>query len=174
MRKQLIVLAVLLMMLMIASCGNKTDIGTAEETKQKVAENKESNQSLSEHEDETESKTEEKTDMTVKTETAMKFDASKVKSVVIADGNTGDRITLKKEDFEKLIQKMNSMAFESIESEEYTGWTYCIEIMHEDGDSTKITISGNERIMCATGDDIKYYKTGDDIVKLAEEYYVGQ
>lgn len=114
-------------------------------------------------------------DMVEKTETAdMKFDESKVKSVVIADGNTGDRVELEEADMKEILQKLNDMEFVNIDSEAYTGWTYSIKITYEDGSVTDITITGNEKIKCVKGNDVKYYKTEEDIIKLVDNYYKEQ
>lgn len=165
-RKTVIFLTAL-MMLLITSCGTKTDNGTSEETKKNATEDRTSNQTLSE--------TENKTDTIEKTETAyMKFDESKVKSVVIADGNTGDRVEFEEADMKEILQKLNDMEFVNIDSEAYTGWTYSIKITYEDGSVMDITITGNEKIKCVKGNDVKYYKTEEDIIKLVDNYYKEQ
>ncbi len=171
MRKKTVILFVSLLVLLITSCGTETDNVKSGETKKYVTEDKISNQTLGE----TESKTENKTDTTEKMEIAeMKFDESKVKSVVIADGNTGDRVELKEADMIEILQKLNNMKFESIDTEAYTGWTYSVDITYEDGSSTSVTITGNDKIQCLKGETVKYYKTEEDIIKLIDNYYKKQ
>lgn len=174
MRKKTVVLLLvfMLMAMLITACGTNADNGTSEENKQKNAEDKMLNEVLKDTEGETESKAESKTDVSNNTETAdMSFDETTVKSVVIADGNTGDRVELEETAILEILRKLNEMEFVSIESEAYTGWTYSMEITYADGSTSDITVTSNEKIQCARGDDVKYYKTEADIIQLIDSYY---
>ena len=167
MKKKITIFIMSLMIFLITSCGTKTDNESTEKTKENVMENSTSSQKVVDNEI--------KTDTMEKMEIAdMKFDESKVKSVIIAEGNTGDRIEIDKSNAAEIVQKINAMKFTNIDSEDYTGWKYSIEITYENDENIDITITSNKKIQCLNGQTTQFYETDDDIVELVDKYYKAQ